>query len=56
MPFPIHKRFVPKILPATLLNPKILTPVCRQSSDSKRSGGGGCRLATTRCRVYAAAV
>ena len=56
MALPIHKLFVPKILPATPLNPKILTPVRRQSSDSKRSGGGGCRLATTRCRLYAAAV
>ena len=53
---PIHKPFIPKILPATPLNPKILTLVRRQSSDSKRSEGGGCRPATTRCRVYAAAV
>ena len=45
MALPIHKLFVPKILPATPLNPKILTLVRRQSSDSKRSGGGGCRLA-----------
>ena len=56
MPFPIHKPFVPKILPPTPLNPKILTAVRRQFSDSKRSGDGGGRLATTRCRVYAAAV
>ena len=54
MALPIHKPFIPKILPP--LNPKILTLVRRQSSDSKRSGGGGCRLATTRCRLYAAAV
>ena len=41
MPFPIHKLFVPKILPATPLNAKILTLVRRQSSHSKRSGVGG---------------
>ena len=41
MALPIHKLFVPKILPATLLNAKILTLVCRHFSDSNRSGGGG---------------
>ena len=43
MPFPIHNPFVSKILPVTLLKSKVLTLVVRYRSDSKRSGGGGCR-------------
>ena len=48
MSFPIHNPFVAKILPVTLLDPKILTSVLRQSSDSKRSGGGGTRIKVVR--------
>src|SRR5579863_2609090 len=45
MALPIYKLLVSKILPATPLDAKILTPVCRHFSDSNRSWGGGCRLA-----------
>src|SRR5579872_204879 len=52
MALPIPEVFVPKILPATLLNAKILTTVCRRFSDSNRSWGGGCRLANTLIADY----
>jgi hypothetical protein len=38
---PIDNPFVSKILPATTLHSKILTPVRRHFPDSKRSGEGG---------------
>ena len=41
MPSPVAKPFVSKIFPITLLNSKILTPVSRYRSDSKRSRVGG---------------
>ena len=37
----MQKRFVSNILPLSVLNAKILTPVRRHPSDSKRSGGRG---------------